>query len=65
MAHQSCNACVFYEDHVANSPSQLDDGGLCRANPPVTQKDDESRGLWPVVKPNDWCGKFTNLFAAE
>ncbi|WP_294929849.1 hypothetical protein [uncultured Paracoccus sp.] len=65
MAHAACNACAFYEDHAANSASQLSDAGLCRANPPVTQKDADSRGFWPVVKNNDWCGKFATAFAAE
>ena len=65
MPHSTCSACAFYEDHVANSTIQLSDAGLCRVNPPVTQKDADSRGFWPVVKSNDWCGKFANIFAAE
>ena len=67
MAHAACHECVFYEDHAANSASQLSDAGLCRVNPPITQKDAESRGFWPVVKNDDWCGKFTSTtaFAAE
>lgn len=65
MAHSACNACAYYEDHAANSDSQLSDAGLCRANPPVTQKDSDSRGLWPVVQSSDWCGKFATQFAAE
>ncbi|MBY6089084.1 hypothetical protein ACX9MO_14185 [Pseudooceanicola sp. 502str34] len=65
MATAACKTCAFYEDHVANSAHQLDDAGLCRANPPVTQKDADSRGFWPVVKSGDWCGKFSTVFAAE
>ncbi len=65
MPHAACNACAFYEDHVANSAAQLSDAGLCRANPPVTQKEADIRGFWPVVQKNDWCGKFTTAFAAE
>ena len=65
MTHSAYNACAFYEDHVANSASTLSDSGLCRANPPVTQKDPESRGYWPVVKSSDWCGQYTAAFAAE
>lgn len=65
MSHSSCNACAFYEEHVANSAKQLADAGLCRANPPVSQIDTDSRGFWPVVASSDWCGKFATAFAAE
>ncbi|MDQ7777446.1 hypothetical protein [Paracoccus aminovorans] len=65
MAHSSCSACAFFENHAANSDSQLADAGLCRAKPPVTQKDADSRGFWPVVSSNDWCGEFATQFAAE
>ncbi|QRZ12952.1 hypothetical protein JWJ88_10215 [Paracoccus methylovorus] len=41
------------------------DAGLCRAKAPVSRKDADSRGFWPVVKPNDWCGEFASQFAAE
>jgi hypothetical protein len=61
----ACNASAFYEDHVANSNPELDDGGLCRANPRVSQKDEDSRGYWLVVEKGDWCGQFTTSFAAE
>lgn len=65
MTKAACAACAFYEDHVANSASQLTEAGLCRVNPPVTQKDPESRGYWPVVSANDWCGQYSVGFAAE
>ncbi|KGJ10290.1 hypothetical protein EQ718_18305 (plasmid) [Paracoccus versutus] len=65
MTKTACNACAFYEDHVANSASTLSDSGLCRANPPVNQRDADTRGYWPVVKSNDWCGQFATTFAAE
>ncbi|RDE10662.1 hypothetical protein [Pelagibacterium lacus] len=56
----TCNSCVFFEDHVINAAAQTTaDAGLCRINPPVTQPDPDARGLWPVVKSNDWCGQFT------
>ncbi|MBR9765510.1 MAG: hypothetical protein GYB53_18820 [Rhodobacteraceae bacterium] len=60
-----CSSCAFYEDHKANSASQLTDAGLCRANPPVSQMDADSRAFWPVVQATDWCGKFANAFPAE
>jgi len=65
MSSAACNSCAFYQDYAANSAHELADAGLCRANPPVTQKDTDSRGLWPVVKSNDWCGKFSAIFPAE
>lgn len=65
MANAACNSCAFYEDHAANSEAELANAGLCRANPPVTQKDADSRGFWPVVSNDDWCGKFATVFAAE
>lgn len=65
MSHAACNSCAFFEDHAANSATELSDAGLCRANPPVNQRDADSRGFWPVVRNNDWCGKFSTTFAAE
>ncbi|AYD04237.1 hypothetical protein [Neorhizobium sp. NCHU2750] len=54
----SCKSCSFYEDHVVNAGSAPADAGLCRFNPPVSQPEVNSRGLWPVVSANDWCGQF-------
>lgn len=56
----SCNACAFYEDHIANSGKVSADAGLCRYNPPVSQPEANSRGLWPVVSADDWCGHFAS-----
>ncbi len=60
----ACNACTFYEDHVANSAEVKEDAGLCRYNPPVTQPAPNARGLWPVVSAGDWCGQFSEARAA-
>lgn len=65
MAQAACNACAFYEDHVANTAAQAVDAGLCRANPPETRKDADARGVWPVVQKSDWCGKFATIFATH
>lgn len=54
----NCSQCAFFEDHHANTAAKLDDAGLCRFNPPVTQPSADARGLWPVVKEDDWCGHF-------
>ncbi|MFT4012100.1 MAG: hypothetical protein QM682_01620 [Paracoccus sp. (in: a-proteobacteria)] len=65
MTHGACQSCVFYEDHAANSNTELTGAGLCRVNPPVTQKDADSRGFWPVVEQGDWCGQYATAIAAE
>ncbi len=57
-SNATCNACAFYENHVANTQKVSGDAGLCRFNPPVTQPEANARGLWPVVASNDWCGHF-------
>lgn len=54
----SCKACSFYEDHAANGNVAVENAGLCRFNPPVSQPEANARGLWPVVASNDWCGHF-------
>lgn len=56
----SCNACVFFDDHGTGTVALANEGGLCRFNPPVSQPDANSRGLWPVVTAEDWCGHFTS-----
>lgn len=60
----ACKTCAYYEDHKANL-SNVDDAGLCRANPPVNQVAPDSRGYWPVVNATDWCGRFATTFPAE
>lgn len=55
----NCDSCIFFEEHVVNAAQTADDAGLCRFNPPVTQPKPDARGLWPVVKADDWCGQFT------
>lgn len=58
-ATTTCDSCIFFEEHVVNAAQNVDDAGLCRFNPPVTQPEPDARGLWPVVKSDDWCGQFT------
>lgn len=53
----SCTSCVFFDDHT--STKLQEESGLCRFNPPVSQPDQDTRGLWPVVTSQDWCGHFT------
>ena len=47
----SCDHCRFYDDHKLNGGVANTDAGLCRFNPPVSQPDAKSQGLWPVVTP--------------
>ncbi|MFC5384706.1 hypothetical protein ACFPLB_01870 [Aquamicrobium segne] len=60
----NCNACTYYEDHVANLAKVEEDSGLCRYNPPVTQLEPDAPGLWPVVSASDWCGHFSEAHAS-
>ncbi|GGE33078.1 hypothetical protein GCM10007276_07920 [Agaricicola taiwanensis] len=53
----TCSACVFFDEHSRNAAAPSD--GLCRYNPPVSQPNETSHGLWPVVTQADWCGHFT------
>lgn len=58
MTKHTCSECAFFEDHKANTAATLSDAGLCRFNPPVSQPAADARGLWPIVKTDDWCGHF-------
>ena len=56
----ACEKCRYFDDHHGNGAApQTDEAGLCRYNPPVTQPDPNSHGLWPVVSAEDWCGHFS------
>ena len=55
----ACTKCRFYDEHMAPQAMVDDDAGLCRYNPPISQPDPQSHGLWPVVGATDWCGHFT------
>ncbi|CAM3176565.1 High putative iron-sulfur proteins family profile domain-containing protein [Methylobacterium mesophilicum] len=66
MASATCQSCKFFDDHHGNGAQAQADAGLCRFNPPVTQPTPDSKGLWPVVATEDWCGHFTTeMTAAE
>ncbi|GJD75928.1 MULTISPECIES: hypothetical protein [Methylobacterium] len=62
----ACESCRFFDDHKLNGGMAAGDEGLCRFNPPVSQPEPKSPGLWPVVASKDWCGHFTaEMSAAE
>ena len=58
-SNAACQSCRFFDDHKTNGAQAAGDQGLCRYNPPVSQPDPQSQGLWPVVASKDWCGHFT------
>jgi hypothetical protein len=47
----ACEDCLFYQNRTADEP------GECRRKPPRFH-DDHMFGLWPAVRPADWCGDF-------
>lgn len=57
-----CGTCMYFDEREA-AASKHD--GLCRFNPPVTQPDPKTQGLWPVVTEADWCGHFAEGAAAH
>ncbi|MGI3899818.1 MAG: hypothetical protein ACRYGP_17805 [Janthinobacterium lividum] len=59
-ASSACAKCTFFDDHHGVGVQQIQTGGLCRFNPPVSQPGPDSHGLWPVVSETDWCGHFAN-----
>jgi hypothetical protein len=48
----SCRTCLFSEEVKAWFE--------CRYNPPVVVqlKQEDRDSLFPVVRPDDWCGKY-------
>ena len=66
MANVKCETCRFFNEHKGNGAVAQNDAGLCRFNPPVSQPAPESKGLWPIVGAQDWCGHYTpEMTAAE
>ena len=60
-----CESCVYFDDHAQSSAQAVNDAGLCRYNPPVSQPSADAHGLWPVVSASDWCGHFTAPHARQ
>ncbi|WP_439575186.1 hypothetical protein [Phreatobacter sp.] len=50
MAEMCANCRNFWQ------PPRGDNGGLCRAHPPIAQGD--GTALWPSVSRSDWCGEY-------
>lgn len=59
MTQQRCDLCKFYVPYGRQGPQGPQDvfGGECRINPPAPPTFLKNRGF-PVVQPNDFCGKF-------
>lgn len=47
----ACKGCYYFQPRE----SQNFDAGYCRHSPPTRPPD---LGRWPLVAPDDWCGKF-------
>lgn len=50
MAEMCANCRNFWQ------PPRGDNGGLCRAHPPLAQAG--GAALWPAVSRSDWCGEY-------
>ncbi len=49
MANDACEKCRFYDAHAECE-------GRCRVEAPSVGED--GIGVWPIVGPSDFCGKF-------
>ncbi|MEM8569477.1 MAG: hypothetical protein AAGG56_01095 [Pseudomonadota bacterium] len=54
----SCSACAFFELRADASNTSGATTGICRFNPPSLQAASGTRGAWPMVSAEDWCGHF-------
>ncbi|NIY77912.1 MAG: hypothetical protein HWE33_04540 [Rhodobacteraceae bacterium] len=54
MSDTACKTCAFFEIKAAETDAK----GECRFNPPTFLTEAEHKGMWPVVKSDDWCGQF-------
>lgn len=61
MSATACKSCSFFETKAVAAS----EAGLCRLNPPVFLTEAEMRGVWPVVKTDDWCGSHSSSSAAH
>lgn len=55
MSEKSCESCAFSHNIGDGYDTQ------CRFNPPVVifiTAHGDWGSFWPIVQPNDWCGKF-------
>lgn len=47
---EACVECVYWSDVENNE-------GLCRHKSPVIITQQDTKGLWPTTKSDDWCGQ--------
>ena len=57
MHEKSCSLCNFFDENATNNQIENPKVGICRYDSPKVTSD-QSRATWPVVKQEDWCGKF-------
>lgn len=54
MAEQ-CDSCKYYRLRTYGVAPDTKQVGECRFSDPAAQG---QNGIWPSVKPDDWCGKY-------
>ena len=60
MSEKICSLCSFYDSLQGNVGENDKRSGVCRFNAPKVF-DNKKSAFWPLVKPNDWCGKFLEI----
>ena len=51
-------SCAYFE--AKKSEAATTSLGLCRINPPSSVINEDPLGIWPTVRTDDWCGKYSN-----
>ncbi len=57
---KNCKSCTYFEQTDAIGKVTTGKAGLCRYNPPLIMETMTPVAQWPVVRVEDWCGKFAN-----
>ncbi len=57
---KKCSACAYFENHNSVESLASSKIGLCRLNPPFIMETMAPVAQWPLVKSDDWCGKYSN-----
>jgi hypothetical protein len=57
-----CDDCEYYRLRTYGTDPNTAQAGECRESSPSAQG---AIGIWPQVKPDDWCGKWEAIVARE
>ena len=52
-----CKACLYFHVNALHSGWKF----TCRKYAPMLATDSTGDGVWPTIKPEDWCGDFAEL----